>query len=762
MSILGNDVRRVEDEHLLRGQGSYVANVPLDGSLAAWFVTSPVASATIAGIDVSEAMALDGVVAIVTADDFGELEMPSPLRGRGDLARPLLARGRVRYVGEPIALVLATSPQVAEDAAELVDLDLVETDPVIDPERALEDLQLVHEGSNLVSEGGEAEPEDFFADADVVVRARLVNQRLAPAPMEARAVAAVPTADGRLEVFASTQSAHRLKAEIVRVLGLADGAVVVRAGDVGGGFGAKAAVYPEDLAVCAAALRLGRPIRWIETRSASMLGLAHGRGQVQQVAIGARRDGAIVGLSVDVLQDVGAWPLLGPMLPRLTTLMAQGTYEIPRVRVAYRSVLTNTVPISAYRGAGRPEAAAAIEHVVDLLAHELDIDPAELRRRNLIADDAFPYETRTGARYDSGRYRLALERALEVVGYDALRAEQARRLERGARRLLGIGLSSYVEITNGYTSSEYARVEVADDGTLTVWSGTSPHGQGHHTTWAMIAAEQLGMPIDRIRVVTGDTDAVPRGVGTFGSRSVQTGGVAVHLASVEVAAAARELASTMLEAAPEDLVVGESGIGVVGVPSSVVSWATLATEARARGLQLAATVDFEPPGPTFPFGAHACVVEVDLDTGAVEVVDYVAVDDAGRILNPLLAEGQVHGGLAQGIAQAVLEEFVYAPDGAPLTGTLASYEMVSAPELPSFRVVHEETPTPVNPLGAKGIGESGTIGATPAVWNAVLDALRPLGVRDIAMPTTPERVVAALRAARAGVVGAGFTNQTPD
>jgi len=748
VSILGNEVRRVEDDHLLRGQGSWVANLRLEGAGWALFVTSPVAAGILRGVDTAAARAMPGVRAVFTAEDLGDWAVPSPIRGRDDLRRPLLARGAVRYVGEPVALVVADSPWIAEDAAELVELDIEERAPVVDPLEALRDKVRVHDGSNVLAHVEAGEPADLFADADVVVRARFVNQRLAPAPMEPRALAALPRADGRLEVFASTQSAHRLKAEIARVLGLEPERIVVRARDVGGGFGAKAAVYPEDLAVCAAALVLGQPVRWVEARSASMLGLAHGRAQVHDVALGATREGRITALSLHVVQDAGAWPLLGPVLPRLTTLMAQGTYDIGRVVTSFEAVATNTVPVSAYRGAGRPEATATIEHAVDLLARELGMDPAELRRRNFIGEDRFPYTTATGATYDSGRYAAALERALEAVGYEALRAEQAVRIERGAPRLLGIGLSTYVEITNGFPSSEYARVEVAEDGTLLVASGTSPHGQGHHTTWAMIAAEQLGIPLERIRVVTGDTDAVPRGVGTFGSRSAQTGGVAVHLAAVEVLAKARELAAELLEAAPDDLVAGEEGIGVVGVPTSTLSWGQLAKEASSRGELLAATVDFEPPGPTFPFGAHVCVVEVDTETGRVEIVRYVAVDDAGRILNPLLAEGQVHGGLAQGIAQALLEEMVYDPDGVPLTTTLADYEAISAAELPSFEVLHQETPTAVNPLGVKGIGESGTIGATPAVWNAVVDALAPLGVRDVAMPASPERIVAALREAR--------------
>ncbi|MHB8189710.1 MAG: xanthine dehydrogenase family protein molybdopterin-binding subunit [Ferrimicrobium sp.] len=740
MSILGNRVLRTEDPNLLQGRGNYVANAPLSDPLVATFAISPFAHARITAIDTSVARSLAGVVAVWTAADLDLAPPRSILRDRPDTARPYLATDTVRFVGEPVAIVVASSAEIAEDACDAIVVDYEPLPVVVDPEEAATDsVRLFAGGSNVVTLTQATVDPEFFVDADVVVVQRLINQRLAPAPLETRALAARVSDDGRLQVLASTQSAHQLKAAIARALELDPDQILVQAKDVGGGFGAKATVYPEDIVVAMAAWRLRREIRWVEDRSRSMIGLAHGRGQIQYLELGAKADGTLCGYRIHIIQDAGAYPIVGAVLPQLTVLMSAGTYRLPKVATSWQSIVTNTTPTAAYRGAGRPEAAAAIERMMDLLASELSLDPAELRRRNFIASNDFPVTTQTGATYDSGDYQRALATVLDAGRYEALRTEQARRCAAGAPLALGIGLSSYVEITNGFTSSEYGRVAIESDGRATVYSGTSPHGQGHATAWAMLVQEQLGIPMDKITVITGDTDQVPRGVGTFGSRSLQVGGVAVHTAAIEVLEKARNLAAELLEAAPSDLVPTEDGSGlmVAGSPGSEISWSQLASRAAEP---LEATVDFEPSAPTFPFGAHLAVVEVDTDTGAVRLVELIALDDAGKIVNPMLAEGQVHGGLAQGVAQALTEVMSYDPTGTPLTGTFADYGIISAAELPSFTILHQETPSPINALGVKGIGESGTIGSTPAVWNAVIDALSYLGVRHIDMPLTAERV----------------------
>jgi len=558
--------------------------------------------------------------------------------------------------------------------------------------------------------------------------------------------------DGRLEFNSSTQAPHGVRDALATFLGLEPDQVHVVTPDVGGGFGAKAAVYPEDIVVGWCAQKLGRPVRWTETRSESMLGLGHGRAQVQHVRIGGTREGVVQAYRIEVLQDSGAYAGFGTVLPFMTRVMTSGPYKIPKAECASVSVVTNSTPTTAYRGAGRPEATAAIERIMDVFAREIDMDPAELRRRNLIGKDDFPYTTPTETVYDVGDYHRALDLALEVAGYDELRAEQARRRASGDVRQLGIGLSCYVEITNGLPDGEFGAVEVRPDGKVIVRTGTSPHGQGHVTAWSMLVAEQLGVAIDDIEVVHGDTDIVPRGAGTMGSRSLQIGGAAVNQAAADVVEKAKDLAADLLEADREDIVLNKANghFHVVGTPAVSRSWAELAEAAAKDGNPLFAEVDLASPGPTFPFGTHISVVEVDTETGKVNLLRHIAVDDAGRIISPLLAEGQVHGGVAQGVAQALLEEMVYDLEGNPLTSTLADYSFISAAELPSYETRFTETPTPVNALGAKGIGESGTIGSTPAVHNAVCDAVAHLGVRHIDMPTTPIRVWNAINDAATG------------
>lgn len=753
MSILGNRVLRTEDPRLLTAGGTYVEDLSTPGALHAAFVRSSVAHARVRGLDLDAALGAPGVVAVLTAADLGLAPLPpaAPMLNAA-MTRPVLADGLVRYVGEPIALVLAETRAQAYDAVELVAVDYEPLPAVVDPRVAQEDRVLLfpEAGTNLVFSLDAGHDERLFEGCEVVVSEEIANQRLAPCPLEVRACIARVEADGRLAVDVTTQAPHGQRDALARALGLAPERVRVRAPDVGGGFGSKAGNYPEYVAVAAAALRLGRPVRFVETRSESMVGLGHGRGQLQRVTIGGRPDGRVLAYRLEVLQDAGAYAELGAMLPFLTRMMAPGPYAIERVECTTASVVTNTVPTVAYRGAGRPEATAAVERAMDLFAAAAGLDPAAVRRANLLSPDAFPHDNGMGAVYDVGDYGRALEVLLRAAGYDELRAEQARRRAAGGPHQLGIGLSCYVEITNAVPGGEYGAVEVLEDGRVRVRTGSSAHGQGHATAFAMLVASELGVAIEDVEVLHGDTDVVPRGVGTFGSRSLQTGGTAVHDAAAEVVEKGRALAAELLEADPADVVLdrAEGRFHAAGVPAAGASWAELARAARERSAgPLAAEVDFDPPGPTFPFGAHLAVVEVDVETGRARLVRFVAVDDAGRILNPLLAEGQVDGGIAQGVAQALLEEFRYDSEGNPLTTNLADYPFISATELPGFETIFTETPTPVNALGAKGIGESGTIGSVPAVQNAVVDALSHLGVRHVDLPCTPERVHAAISAA---------------
>ena len=589
----------------------------------------------------------------------------------------------------------------------------------------------------------------------MVVEQDIVNQRLACLPMEGRATAA-SFEDGKLTVWHSSQNAQLCRLILCGALGMAPDQIRVVVPDVGGGFGAKVGIDRDALIVAWAARKTGRALRWTETRSENLVGMTQGRAQLHHIKIGGNRDGQILAYRIDVIQDSGAYPRMGGFLPRLTCLMAPGVYDIPEVQAGFRVVVTNATPISAYRGAGRPEAAAAIERAVDLFAAEIGMDPAEVRRRNFVAPDKFPFQTKTGALYDSGQYAEALDKVLAAAGYAELRQEQERRRASGDVRQLGIGISTYVEITAADAAAgETAKLEVSDDGTATVYTGSSPHGQGHHTAWAMLVQEELGIPMDQVTVIHGDTDLIPVGVGTYASRSLQLGGSAVHKAAVEVKDEARRQAADMLEAAEADVVLDTAtGLWQVrGDPDTSLNWGQVA--GHTSGGSLIADVSFTADMPTFPFGAHVSVVEVDTETGKVTLLRHVTVDDAGPVLNPVLAEGQRHGGIAQGAAQALLEEVLYDADGNPLTSTLADYAAITATELPSYELVDSETPTTLNPLGVKGIGEAGTIGATPAIQNAVIDAVAHLGVRHIDMPTTPQRVWTAINEARKRVTSEG-------
>ena len=578
----------------------------------------------------------------------------------------------------------------------------------------------------------------------MVVTQEVVNQRLAASPLETRAASAAWGDDGRVTIFCSTQNAQGCRDEIAGWLGVEPGTIHLITPDVGGGFGAKIGADPEFALVAWLAKRVDRPVRWSESRSENMTGMVQGRAQRQTITIGGNRDGKVLAYRLDVLADAGAYPRLGVFLPFFTRQMAPGVYDIPKVESRARTFVTTTTSTGAYRGAGRPEATAAIERAMDLFAAEIGMDVAEVRKRNVVPPEKFPFETKGGALYDTGEYAKAIDTVLAAAGYRELRAEQAARRERGDVVQLGIGVSSYVEITGGGAFAEDASVEVHEDGTVTVLTGTSPHGQGHATAWAMLASEHLGIPIEKITVKHGDTDLVPRGQGTMGSRSLQTGGVAVYQAAGELVELAKQRAADLLEANTDDLEVVDGRVAVKGTESGV----TLAELAGRERLRVDTV--FDSGAPTFPFGAHVAVVAVDVESGKAVVERIFTVDDAGPVLNPLLAEGQRHGGIAQGISQALLEEVVYDDDGNPLTATFADYEFPSAAELPSFTLVDMATPTTLNPIGAKGIGEAGTIGATPAVQSAVIDAVSYLGVRHIDMPASPLRVWTAINAASEG------------
>ncbi len=767
MSILGTRVLRSEDPLFLTVGATYTEDLVddrLTGALHATFVRSPIASAKIVSIDTAAARQAPGVVAVYTFADLTELPVspPSMPMFPQEMGIPALAHEVVRYVGEPVAVVLTEHPYQGEDAAELVDIEYDPLHVVVDPRESATNETLLHHaaGTNTVwtvgLDGPAFTPEggaEMFAGCEVVATIEIVNQRLAPAPMESRSAAATweitdEHPDGRLLIWYGNQGAQGGKRAIAAALGLDEGKVRVITPATGGAFGAKFGADPEHFVVAYLTKELRRPVRWSETRSENMVAMTHGRAQLQTVTIGGSREGKVEAYRLEVLQDSGAYPRMGALLPIMTGMMAPGVYDIPKVAWGFRSVLTNTTPLGAYRGAGRPEATAALERAIDYFAAEIGMDPAEVRRRNVLAPFTEPHTTPAGSTYDTGDFGVALEKVLEAADYAALRAEQAKLRAEGGTRQLGIGMAVYVEITGQGAEAggpnEDSTVEIHPDGTATILTGTSPHGQGHATSWAMIASAELGIPVEKITVKYGDTDLIPKGGGTGGSRSLQLGGAAVQAATRELVDIARARAADVLEANPDDLVVDLSRAALVvkGSPDAEVTFADLASR---EPLRVATT--FTSPGPTFPFGAHVAVVEVDVETGKATLLRAITVDDAGTILNPLIAEGQRHGGIAQGAAQALYEEFVYDAEGSPLTSTLADYPFLSITEVPSFELVEMETPTPYNPLGAKGIGEAGTIGATPAVQNAVIDAVAHLGVRHIDMPTTPQRVWEAIQAA---------------
>jgi carbon-monoxide dehydrogenase large subunit len=755
-SVIGQRVRRLEDPRFLTGKGRYVDDLRLQGALHVAFVRSPWAHAHVRGIDASAATALDGVRVFTAQDlDIGPMPVPPMLQAHESMRRPLLAGEVVRFAGEAVAVALAPTRELAVDAAELVAVDYEPLPAVTDAAQALRGEVLLFEqaGSNVCLRMPPEQPQpELFSGCEVTAAGTFTSQRIHALPIEPRANAAV-FEDGRLTIWLSTQTPHQDRDGIAGQLGLEPDAVRVIAPDVGGGFGGKG-LDVEDVLVAWLARTTARPVRWSESRSENLVAMHHGRAQRIEFEIGGDRAGRVRSLRLRILQDAGAYPSLGAFLPVLTRLMASGVYAFERVEVDITAVVTNTTPTGPVRGAGRPEATQVLERAIDTFAREAGLDPAEVRRRSFIPREAFPYTTPTGAVYDSGDFHGALERLLKAARYEELRAEQARRRREGTRRQLGIGLSSYVEITNGLGEREFGAVEITAEGEAIVRSGSFSHGQGHETTFAQIVADRLGLPLEKVRVRKGDTGEVPRGTGTYGSKSTQIGGAAAAQASEELVEKGKRLAASELEANPEDMVLDrESGsFHVAGAPQPALTWTDLAVrlESQGRLSELSVQSDFQASQPTFPFGAHLALVEVDIDTGAVELQRLIAVDDAGTLINPLIAEGQVHGGLAAGIAQALFEELTYDEDGNPQNSTLVSYLVPAATELPPFERIEMETPTPINALGAKGIGESGTIGVTPAVHNAVLDALAPFGVRELEMPAVGERVWRALQEARGG------------
>jgi aerobic carbon-monoxide dehydrogenase large subunit len=749
---MGQAVLRKEDPPLVQGIGTYTDDVKVEGAAHIAFVRAGWAHGKINSIDTSAAKEAPGVVAVYTAADLDLAPMAA-----GDLddeyKRPILAGDRVRFMGEAVAVVVAETRGQAVDAAELVDVDLEPLPVVVDFEAAAaDDAPKIFDAGNVCQHVEQGSEGDALEDAEVVVEARLVNQRIAAAPMEPSSAVAVPDPDtGGVKITAPVQAQFGTRAAIAGSLGIDESKVRVVSHSVGGGFGARIACYPEQILTAALALKLDRPVRYVEGRSETMVAMQHGRGQVQYVKLGAKRDGTLTGLKLHVYAECGAYPVDGLEMPMLTGLVLAGAYKLPKLNYSYDCVATNTTPMGAYRGAGRPEATALIERAMDMLAVELGMDPTEVRRKNFIPPEEFPAKTVCGTTYDTGEYAMALDRVMGNAGYEELRAEQKRRRDAGEAKQLGIGLCTYIEWT-GF-GNELGTCSVEDDGSVTISVGTTSQGQGHETAWAQLVVETLGVGLHDVNLVHSDTGRVRSGMGTMGSRSLQVGGSAVLNATRDVLEKGKKLAAHVLEADPGDVeVVPGEGLGVAGVPGSVLSWADLAAAAADPSRRpadfgeegLSGENDFATPDATYPFGAHIAVVEVDTETGGVTLQRHITVDDSGTMLNPMMAAGQIHGGIAQGVAQALFEEIAYDEDGNNVTGSFAAYAMPGATELPSFETERTQTPTFRNPVGAKGIGESGAIGSTPAVWNACVDALSHLGVKNLDMPVTPQRVWAAV------------------
>jgi len=776
---VGKARRRKEDARLITGRTTWTDNMVLPGMLHLAVVRSPVAHAKITAIDVSAAQEAPGVIAVFTGRDLAEEQgsIPCAWPVTPDMVNPghpSIAVDEVNHVGEAVAVIVARSRTAAADALELVDIDYDVLPPVLDMEEAVaEGAQLTHDhlesntSYHFVFDAGEAgtgtDTEQAFADAEVVVSRRFINQRLIPAFMEPRSVVVQPQGDN-YTMWSATQVPHILRVMLASVTGVPEHKLRIIAPDVGGGFGGKLQVNPEEVIALLLARRLGKPVKWTETRSESLMTAHHGRDQIQYIDIAADREGNVKGLRVRLLADMGAYlRLITPGVPALGAFMFPAIYKFPAYRFECDGVFTNKVPTDAYRGAGRPEATFAIERIMDELAVELGMDPLELRRRNWINADEFPFTTVAGLEYDSGDYETATQQALELIGYDELRAEQRRRRESNDPVQLGIGFSTFTEMCGlapsrvlgslsfGAGGWEHASIRMLPTGKVEVVTGSTPHGQGHETAWSQLVADQLGVPFEDVEVLHGDTAISTRGLDTYGSRSLVVGGTAVVKAAEKVVAKARKIAAHLLEASEDDLEFSGGKFSVRGTPGAElgiqeIALAVFAAHNYPEDVEPSIDADatFDPVNFSFPHGTHICAMEVDTETGMVKIRKYACVDDVGTIVNPLIVEGQVHGGLAQGIAQALFEEAVYDADGNLTTGSFVDYLVPSAADLPHFDTGNTVHAAPGNPIGAKGVGEAGCIASTPAVVNAALDAVRHLGVSDIRMPLTPERVWRAL------------------
>ncbi|CAN5281947.1 molybdopterin-dependent oxidoreductase [soil metagenome] len=776
---IGRVFHRKEDAKLVTGQSTWTDDIQLRGMLHLGVLRSPMAHARLARVDVSAALEQPGVVAAYSGADLADdwvTGLPCAWPVTEDMVAPdhwPVATDEVRYVGDAVAVVVARDRFSAADALEHVDVEYDPLDPVVDMEDALRDEVLVHsdKGTNKCFvwplETGDVDA--AFSGADVVVKRRYIQQRLIPTAIEPRAVVVDPTtASGEYTVYSATQVPHFVRIQMALVLGIPEQRLRVIAPDVGGGFGSKLNVYAEEAIALTVARRLGRPVKWTETRSENYQATIHGRDQIQDIEIAATSDGTLRGLRVDLKADMGAYlQLVTPGIPILGAFMYCGIYKMDAYSFTCTGVFTTKTPTDAYRGAGRPEATFAIERVMDDLAAELGMDPMELRRRNWIRHSEFPYDTVAGLTYDTGNYEAATDRAIELFGYEELRAEQARRRESGDRVQLGIGVSTYTEMCGiapsrvlgslryGAGGWEAATVRLLPTGKVEVVTGISPHGQGHETGFSQVAADALGVDFDDVDILHGDTRIAPTGLDTYGSRSLAVGGIAVHKASERLIDKMRKFAAHELEAAEDDIEFDRGTFRVKGDPDSSttiqdLSLSVFTAHNLPEGVDPSTSAEsvFDPENFSFPHGTHLCAVEVDTETGAVDVRDYTCVDDCGTIVNPQLVEGQIHGGIAQGMAQALWEEAIYDEFGNLTTGTIVDYYVPGAPDVPHFTTDTTQTPATTNPLGVKGVGEAGTIASTPAVVNAVLDAVRHLGVDDIRMPCSPERVWRAVHDAR--------------
>jgi aerobic carbon-monoxide dehydrogenase large subunit len=770
--LVGQRVKRREDPRLIQGLGTYVDDVKIVGMQHLAFKRSDVAHGRIVSIDVSAAQAMDGVEAVFTGKQIAEFLAPMPIGTPfPSPEHRAIATDVVRFTGEPVAVVVATDRYIARDAADAIVVSYESLPAVIDTEQAMTGkptqihkdfpnnlaLPLIPSGTGVAPDGSSMDDTAInkaFAEAEVVISQRMLNHRLAPSAMEPRGVVAhYEPGKGTMTIWSSTQNPHILRTMIAAMNGMGQDQVRAIAPEVGGGFGAKINIYAEEYVAAAVAKKLGIAVKWIEDRSEAFVATIHGRDILCYIDLAAKRDGKVLGLKMRLIADIGAYNmLLTAAIPTLTMLMANATYDIPAIRATLTEVFTNKTPTDAYRGAGRPEATYFVERAMDMLARELNMDPAEVRRKNFIAKDKFPFATQMGAVYDSGDYEKALDQALKNANWTDLKKQRDAAKAQG--RLVGLGLAMYVEVCGiGPSASlptggwEHSQVTIERDGRISATTGASPHGQGNETTFAQMLADQFGVPFEHVTILHGDTSVVKQGIGTFGSRSQAVGGTALHMAGGKVKAKMAKFAAALMEANEEDLVFENGKIFVKGAPATGKTFADVANYAYIPvplppGLEpgLSEEAFFEPSNNTYPFGCHISMLEIDRDTGEPRLLKLVAVDDAGNLINPLIVEGQIHGGLAQGIGQAMIEEVVYNSDGQLVTGSFMDYALPRATDFPRFELDATYTPTPVNPLGAKGVGEAGTLGSTPSIVSAAVDALSEFGVKHIDMMLRPEKL----------------------